>query len=79
MNSDDEDINIEPYNTPPKKLKRVPKFFSDDWLKCIEFKGWLQKVPNNGHKAHCKACKVRYDYYNSYLNNISPIKYLNNL
>ncbi|CAI6357461.1 unnamed protein product [Macrosiphum euphorbiae] len=35
-----------------------PKFFSDDWLKCVEFKGWLQKVPNNGHKAHCTACKV---------------------
>lgn len=39
MNSDDEDIIIEPYNTSTKKLKRGPKFFSDDWLKCVEFKG----------------------------------------
>ncbi|XP_008184253.1 uncharacterized protein LOC103309756 [Acyrthosiphon pisum] len=32
--------------------------FSDDWLKCVEFKGWLQKVLNNDLKAHCTACKV---------------------
>jgi len=53
MNSD-EDCPV----TPPKKYKRGSKIFVDDRLTSGEFKGWLEKVPNDVTKAKCKACKV---------------------
>ncbi|CAI6353112.1 unnamed protein product [Macrosiphum euphorbiae] len=53
MNSD-EDCPV----TPPKKYKRGSNIFVDDWLTSGEFKGWLEKVPDDVTKAKCKACKT---------------------
>jgi len=35
--------------------------FSEDWLKIDTFKDWLERVPEDQHKARCSVCNITLD------------------
>ena len=39
-----------------KIVKNQKKNFVDDWLKDLDFTGWLVKVKKGKAKAHCSVC-----------------------
>lgn len=59
----DEDVN----KTPTKKQKLGKKTFKNEWLECAEFKGWLYRVHNDNTKARCKACQVKSNVVNCFV------------